>query len=121
MPKKDDTPEDLRVAAEETLSLIEPMTPPSLAHKKEENSTLVTILYLVGILLLIAAAVTISALSPLWIIGQLSSTVSDSRFIALIEQIKSINSILGNVTSGLLTALGIGIGYFFRRSGGSKD
>jgi hypothetical protein len=121
MSKAVNPPEVLHVRAEENLNLLEPMTPPSLAHKKEENSTKVTILYLVGILTLIAASVTISALSPFWLLGQLSSAVPDARFAALVEQLKSINTILGNVTSGLLTALGIGIGYFFRRSGTSKD
>jgi len=125
MAKSEEPSKELRVQSEENLLLepteSHPSIRPPLDLEKEKNSTRVTMFYLVGVLVLLAASITISALSPFWLMGQLSSTISDSRFSSLVEQLKSINSLLGNITSGLLTALGIGIGYFFRRSGGSKD
>jgi hypothetical protein len=121
MPEpKDEQP--LHVRGEEKLNLAEPLKePPSLEHQKEKNSAVITVLYVAGILALLAISVILAAALPFWLLAAASSTLADARFTALVESLKSTSSLLSSLTSGLLTALGIGIGYFFRRSGSSKD
>ncbi len=99
----------------------------SIGARQETNSTLVTLFYIIGLLLLLGGSIYCSQA----IVGALqkfiltfshpTGTASPEELALLGEQLKGTNSLISSITSGLLTALGIVIGNFFSRSARNRD